>query len=301
MFEKLFDYIFEKILDKFVGFLVASGVLILINSLWINITFFRILALSLFIILSISIFALYKLFKINKYLKQKIETAEVNSYQDLCIRINNLLYQNNKLFKKFSPYDENNRQNSLIEDITLWHATQEERMSPNNKKIKNFIENYMDLIPSSDKVLFEKMLDHIFAFEKHLQDRTIDYSKNQFPKDFVELIKTKCNDINILEQEKISKWIKINFKKKNIPVQNYFFFGSILENYYRFISDIDVLIKYNEEDKSDIRAISQKIKLLEKYFEKKFNKKLHISAFSQLENTEFKDFLKSMNTYKEII
>lgn len=135
MLEKIFDYIFSKILDNFVRLLISSsGLLILVNFLWGNIIFFRIFALCLLILLIIVLFFFYKLFKINKDLKQKIESFEVSSYQDLCIKINNLLYQNNKLFKKFSPYGENNKQNPLIEDITLWYATQEERINPNNKK-----------------------------------------------------------------------------------------------------------------------------------------------------------------------
>ena len=258
---------------------------------------------SLIFLLVVFVFIVcYLIKKIKKYKfvigEYDLKYNSPKSFTDLCIKINLLLYQNHKTFIQNAPFKQEHV--FPIQETDNWHQIEETIINPNNKKILDLIKNNIDLIPTKDRNLFLKMEQHIVSFDKHIMDRTFDYSKNIFPKDFEKLIKSECSDINKKEIVKIVKWLNKNFKISKIKVIKKYIFGSILENYYKYINDVDILILYNEQNISEIKKISSKIKLIKSEFYKHFKKKLEIQAHSKSEENEFNSFLDSLQNKKEI-
>lgn len=237
------------------------------------------------------------LFKENK--KYKSQEIKALSFQDLCIQINAILDENNTLFREFSPNGGNAVSSEKLKnenDLILWEEIKNNYIAINNKSILSLINENENLLSAKNKELFNKMKFHIIAFERHLIDKNYDYfSKYPFPSEFSDFIKKYCGYINAKEIENISKWL--NKKLKNNEIKEIHLHGSILQNYYSKINDIDVIIYSNQKASLENAKFLTSIK---KDCKKKFKKELHISFFSRNENHLYQEFRNKLNGKKRI-
>lgn len=274
---KIFEHIYSLILLPIIYFL------------WNNTIILRISLILCALLTYITI----KLFF--KYKKLKEEIKEKYLPQDLFIEINALLSENDNLFREFSPNSDG--KDPLKADIGLWHTVRNNNINTNNKKILELLVKHKLLIPNSNKILFEKMINHIIAFEAHIKDENISYTNHQFPKDFENFIFEQCQNINMEKISNISLWLKAQLEKRHIQVSSSFIFGSVLNNYYKETNDIDVILLVGDEYSAQLYEYTKEIKIK---FNKKFKKNLQITLFSQKDQQEFNTFLNKLKNKMEI-
>ena len=256
----------------------------------------RILIVILAVILAVAIFCIVYLYKENK--KLKALTSKAISFQDLCIQINSLLNKNLDLYREFSPNGDDLNEGSEIRNknsLLMWAKFKEEAIIPNNKKILDLINNNEKLIYEKNKKLFEKMRWHINAFALHVENENFDYSEYQFPGDFANFIKRECSNINPKEINEIKNWLRKEMK--DISMNELFLYGSILDDYFKNINDIDVLILLNEQV---TKETSKKITEVKEKFKKKFKKSLDISVSSIEEISDYNDFKNKLSQLEGI-
>ena len=209
-----------------------------------------------------------------------------------------MLNENSSSYREFAPNGGDLTTEREIRDenkLLLWEEIKVNDIVPNNQKILNLINNNKNLIYSKNKELFEKMEWHIKFFELHTRDKNVDYPEYQFPKDFSDFIQRECSNINSKEIDAISKWF--NKEAKSISVDKTFLFGSILNDYFKNIIDVDVLVLLKERITKETSAKFTKIKTK---FEKKFKKTLHLSVFSVEEMSKYEEFKNKQSQLKGI-
>lgn len=227
------------------------------------------------------------------------------TYNKLCLKIGTLLNKNKNLFREFGPNSSlNSEKDPIKQDINLWKIIKTNEILPNNKKIRELIEQNENIILPIDRNLFEKMKHHIMAFEAHVLDETINYRNNQFPDEFEKLIYSKCEELNTFHIKKISKWLKQRlFKKryKNLKIKTIWLFGSILKGEYKSINDIDILIMSDIIlSKDDQLEFIELINNLKREFNKYFAKKLNCIFFSKNEKKGFYNFMKKIDIKRKL-
>jgi hypothetical protein len=63
-----------------------------------------------------------------------------------------------------------NSTSPLRRDLFLWYKSRQEKFLPNNKIVSDLIALNKNIIPEEYSEIFESLLAHIFAFEKHCED-----------------------------------------------------------------------------------------------------------------------------------
>lgn len=262
--------------------------------IWNNILFLRISFVILLLIITF-------IYKKRKFLKKVLFPL---NYDSLCLEIGYLLNINKNLWREFGPNSSSNSdKDPLKQDLKLWETIKSNTILPNNKKINDLIEQNKNIIPQSDKFIFEKMKHHIIAFEAHVFDETIDYRNNQFPIEFEKLIYSKCEALNAKHIQKISKWLKKNlFDKnyKNLKIESIWLFGSILKEEYESINDIDVLIFSEITSQQQIVELANLVKNIELEFAKIFKKELNFISFTKREEQGLQDFIEQIDIKRKL-
>lgn len=277
-------------MDKLIDFFVN----IFLEYIWNNLFFLRIL----FIIQCIVFYIIYKKRKELYFIFFPLK------YNDLCLKIGTLLNRNKNLWREFGPNSsENSVKDPIKQDLNLWRNIKTNEISPNNRNIRTLIEENQKIILPDDRFLFEKMLNHIIAFEAHIVDETIDYRKHQFPVDFEKLIYSKCEILNKKQIDKISKWLKKKFfskKYKSFKIKSMYLFGSILKGSCDEVKDIDILLLSEISSQEEFVELSNFIKEIKKEFVNKFKKELSCILFAKNEENGFYDFVKQIDVKKEL-
>ena len=262
--------------------------------IWNNILFLRISFLILLLLITF-------IYKKRKLLKKVLFPL---NYDTLCLEIGYMLNKNKNLWREFGPNSSSNSdKDPLKQDLKLWEVIKSNTILPNNKKINDLIEQNKKIIPPSDKFIFEKMRQHIIAFEAHVFDETIDYRNNQFPIEFEKLIYSKCEALNAKHIQKISKWLKKNlFDKnyKNLKIESIWLFGSILKEEYESINDIDVLIFSDITSQQQIAELADLVKNIEFEFAKFFKKDLNFISFTKREERGLHDFIEQIDIKRKL-
>lgn len=219
------------------------------------------------------------------------------SYENLCLNISFLLNKNKNLWREFGPnsfFD--SEKDPIKQDLNLWENVKNNEILPNNKKIRELIENNESIIPEQDTNVFNLMKNHLIAFEAHVKNSSISYNEFQFPSSFETLIYEKCKSINLKEQNKILIWIRKELlSQEYFQIEELWIYGSILKTNYNSISDTDIIILDNCCKKDIIKQNAICLENIKKKFKNRFNKKIHISYFSGLEKESFFDFLKNID------
>lgn len=224
------------------------------------------------------------------------ETQEIPStFLELCKKLVPLLNENERVFKSFGPNSGADSVGQLRWDTTLWEKSKQEIIVPNNKRIEGLIRSYNGLIPEKHKPIFDKMLAHIYAFEKHCQNPAFDYSEHQFPKQFSEIIGDTCfkvatKDSSILN---IREWLVERMNTMGLRVIEGYFIGSILMSPSE-AADIDIIIFLSDQSTDEIMDSTTKVDALKEHFKLEFGKPLHVTAFSISEQDKLRDFVGSV-------
>lgn len=289
--KELGSFICQGFFDKIWKYIVTTRLFLFIKTQYNNIILFRGLFLFSVILLFIAIYFLQKYWKKFKELEPK-----AISFQDLCIKINALLIKNKDLHREFGPNGNDANANDRLKDendLLLWTEIKEKDIKENNQKILALIQANESLIFEKNKPLFNKMISHIKAFELHIENDNFDYSLYQFPNEFAEFIKNECRNINSKQIKQIEDWIRKEIK--NISIAQISLLGSILNDYFNNIGDVDILILLNEKTNTDIAILFKKLKIK---FYKKFKKQLHLTICSIDEEVQYKEFKNKVNKMK---
>ncbi len=230
----------------------------------------------------------------------KIFISKSYKLLNLCKDVNNILYENHKLFIQNNPAL-NSQSNGQVE-IDNWALIQSKKINPNNQKIIELINNNKDLIPIDKKDLFLKFEQHVISFEKHVENRSFDYSNHQFPKDFAKYICKKAISRQKNNQlYHILTWLKarINYNKNNTISQIYIY-GSIFIYDYKNIEDIDIILYFNKFNNQNINEFNNFKNKLKTDFKKKFKKYLHITVFNNKEKEDLEQFISRLYSYRSL-
>ncbi len=219
-------------------------------------------------------------------------------YISACLKINNLLYENKKLFVENCPFLD--LESDGIVEVDNWYQIQERMLNPNNLKILYLIEDIENIIPENKKEIFLKIKQHIHSFDAHIKDRNIDYTMHQFPEDFSNYIADLAYNVNKKNFEKISKWLKQRINKNKIQITKLYYFGSSLFNDFKNISDIDIIF-YLDIDNIDFVKLKEQKESIVKEFNKKFKKELHLTIFLKSEKDDLLNFLNNLYFYTELL
>jgi predicted nucleotidyltransferase len=223
-------------------------------------------------------------------------TSTVSEFYQLCQRILPLLIENSYVFKTFGPNSSAAETEPLRSDLTLWKQARIDYLLPNNEKIANLINDNKELIPENNKELFQKLLSHIYAFKKHVENENFDYSEFQFPIEVDKVIKDTCMN-SVLNQTYFENIIKrIKSKLEIDSVNQIVLFGSFLF-YSTEKNDIDLAILLTISDSRSIKKANRKFEKAKKYFLDKVKKKLHLTVFTNTEKDQYYKFLEN-NEYK---
>lgn len=107
----------------------------------------------------------------------------INNYSELKSLISQNLQITNELFKDFGPNSSAESKGLVRWDLTLWYSIRREKILPINNLVVKIIEDNISFIPEDKSKIYQKYLNHVFAFNKHCEDSDFDYSEHQFPKE----------------------------------------------------------------------------------------------------------------------
>jgi len=220
-----------------------------------------------------------------------IKQKTYSSFEDLSNDIYFLLKDNEQIFKSVGPNSGASTTEELRIDLTMWYKYRNQSIIPNNQKIKEVLQNNINLLNNGQRALAQKMILHVDAFEEHVKNPDFDYSAFRFPIDFRNLIEVTCfehaKNSKILKKE--VEWLRKRFTK--LDVINWYLFGSsiLTPNTTR---DVDAVILINNDN-----SIKRKVEIIKFDFKLKFKKGLHLTIFSNNEAESFESFIEQ-NEFK---
>lgn len=242
---------------------------------------------------------------IHKYLDLKYEKPNIPAFNqteyksftdfgELCQEILPILKDNEYIFKTTGPNSGIDNTGELRTDLTVWEELKRDVIKPNNEAIKKLININKAIIPSKYENDFKRVILHIEAFQKHIQNPHFDYSEFQFPKTFPDIILTNSFESAKRDKELIRQlnWLSKNFNPLNLS--EWIAFGSAILTPKKS-SDLDVAILLNKE--ADLKNVENIIKNIKFDFKIKFRKPLHITIFEENSKNDFSAFV-DFNQYK---
>ena len=228
------------------------------------------------------------------------DNGGINDFAALARILWPILNENKRAFRDFSPRSGAHSAAPIDWDLGLWERAKKEILGENNRKIAELINVNYDLVPNEFRAIFDEEKSHIFAFEKHLEDPTFDYSDHQFPQDLSKLIDTTCaeiaKDAPILEG--IVGWLTKEGLDE-VASKDSFLMGSILRGEFQD-SDVDLVLLVSDSTADEIRSTSKKLDEIKKAFEKEFGRRLHILVFSQPETERFYSFRENVDLIRQL-
>jgi hypothetical protein len=170
----------------------------------------------------------------------------------------------------------------------MWEELKGKVIKPNNEAIKNLIEVNNKIIPSQYENDFKRMVLHIEAFQKHIDNPDFDYSEYQFPKTFPDIILKHC-----FESAKNDKMLKrkLNWLSKKLSplkLSHWIAFGSAILTPKK-ACDFDIAILLNKA--TDLNEANKKIDNIKLDFKLKFRKPLHVTLFEGNNQADFSEFV----------
>ncbi len=182
--------------------------------------------------------------------------------------------------------------------MEVWEDSKQNIICPNNIEIKALLSN-VQYLDEQERPVVEKMLNHIEAFQTHCENPNFDYSNNQFPLNFSNLIYKYSaalrNSKNRISE--YSEWLKAEITKESISVESIIFFGSAL--YGEESVDVDCIVKSEASSVGGVKSEAAKWKSVAASFERNFKIKLHLTVFSKMEEQAFNNFFSKLPDYQE--
>jgi predicted nucleotidyltransferase len=222
---------------------------------------------------------------------KSVKSKQYNSFEFLCNDIYFLLRDNEQIFKSVGPNSGEATTEELRTDLTMWYKYRIQSIIPNNQKIKEILQNNIDLLNNGQRTLAQRMILHIEAFEEHVKNPEFRYDEFRFPQEFKKLIEDTC-----FENAKYSKTLKNEVKWLNkqftkLGVSTWYLFGSSILTPETSL-DVDVVILI--ETKINLK---RKVDIIKFDFKLKFKKGLHLTIFNDDEIETFKGFI-NQNQFK---
>lgn len=220
-----------------------------------------------------------------------VKAKRYNSFEDLSNDIYLLLKDNDQIFKSVGPNSGATTTEELRTDLTMWYKYRNQSIIPNNQKIKEILQNNIDILNNGQRTLAQRMILHIDAFEEHVKNPEFDYSQFRFPVDFRNLIEITCfeNAKHSKTLKKEVEWLKKNFAK--LSVRRWYLFGSSILT-PDISKDVDAVILMDYDN-----SLSRKIEIIKFDFKLKFKRGLHLTIFNNDEMLSFEGFI-DQNEFK---
>ncbi len=218
---------------------------------------------------------------------KKIKQLKFDNFEQICQTLYPILKDNEYIFKTVGPNSGAESTDELRIDLTLWYKYRSESIAPNNEKIKQILIENINIFDREFKLLVDRMILHIDAFEEHLKNEMFDYSQHRFPVEFMDKVELICFETasNSRNFRIIHNWLN---KKLKFKVQDdWFVFGSSIFNSEKS-KDFDVVIYLDSSYKS---KFSNKLDNIMTDFKLKFKKNLHLTVFNIDEKAEFEKFI----------
>jgi predicted nucleotidyltransferase len=225
----------------------------------------------------------------------------INNFSELAQVIWSLIASNGRAFTSFGPNSGADTAANLRWDLELWENARVEIILPNNRKILQLITDHGNLIPDRYRAVFDKMIAHIYAFEKHCEDPTFSYTDHQFPALFGKIIDETCvreerRKGNVAQYE---KWLSERFQESTeVKILDAYIVGSALRGHFAG-ADVDLFILTNINVTEESKALVSTTESLKEDFILKFGKPLHVMVFSASEKSEYYDFLENVSRKKQ--
>ncbi|MCL4267763.1 MAG: SMEK domain-containing protein [Anaerolineae bacterium] len=225
----------------------------------------------------------------------------INNFSELAQEIWPLIANNGRAFTSFGPNSGADTAANLRWDLELWENAKVEIILPNNRKILQLITDHGNLIPDRYRAVFDKMIAHIYAFEKHCEDPTFSYTDHQFPTLFGKIIDETCvreerRKGNVAQYEKwLSEWFQ---ESTEVKILDAYIVGSALRGHFAG-ADVDLFILTGINTTEESKALVSTTENLKEDFLLKFGKPLHVMVFSVSEKGEYYNFLENVSRKKQ--
>lgn len=216
------------------------------------------------------------------------EYKSFSEFGELCQEILPILRDNEYIFKTTGPNSGQDNTGKLRTDLTMWEELKRTVIKPNNEAIKSLIEDNKEIIPSKYENDFKRLILHIDAFQKHIENPNFDYSEFQFPRTFPDIILTHC-----FEKSKNDKKLKrkLNWLSKNLKtldLSHWIAFGSAILTPKK-ANDFDIAILLDKA--TNLNAANMKTENIKFDFKVKFRQPLHITLFEETNKADFSEFV----------
>ncbi len=286
---------YQKLLDGLVSFEITRPDLIM------KISLSQSSDVSAFIfgggLILIAVFLFYKTrapIKDGKVLFRNLKQA--------AIQIRKYIDDNRRIFINCGPNSSIASGDDVMMEMGMWEDSKQTIIRPNNAEIKSILTDIQKMT-QEERFVINKMLNHIDAFDAHCKNPYLDYSDNQFPLDFSNLIYKYCGQISRRKSRinEYSSWLKIKVAEQIISIDSIIFFGSAL--YGEETVDVDCLIKSNANSVNIVESEAAKWILIENSFKENFNIKLHLTIFSKIstiDETAYNDFLTKLPEHRKV-
>lgn len=208
-----------------------------------------------------------------------------------------LMEDNRRIFTVFGPNTSAGSTDELRHDYEVWEQLKLDQIVPNNDSILNIL-NRVKKFNEHERLIVSEMKSHIQAFKKHCEDPRFDYSQNQFPLAFSDLILTYCSS-GKNNLEKYKAWIVENSKIKKSNIEAAYIFGSAL--YGAESTDVDLLIKSKAKKVEDIKDDANFYEKFKERFYLEMGLKLHLKVYSELEKRSYDVFKGKLTKTERII
>lgn len=233
-----------------------------------------------------------------KQLRSKSNSSKIYKTLSKAARdIRPLMDDNRRIFTAFGPNTSAGSTDKLRHDYEVWEQLKLDQVVPNNDSILSIL-NRVKRLNKREELVVSTMKSHIQAFKKHCEDPNFDYSQNQFPIAFSDLILSYCSsEKNNLEKYKI--WIVEKSKIKKSNIEAAYIFGSAL--YGMESTDVDLLIKTKSTKVEDIRIDAAFYEEFKEKFYLDIGLKLHLKVYSELEKRSYDAFKAKLAKTERII
>lgn len=233
--------------------------------------------------------------------ERQYQETEISSFPVLAKALWPLMAANGRAFMSFGPNSGADNAADLRWDMKLWESAKIDTIVPNNRKMLELINKNQGVIPSQYRAVFDKMITHIYAFEKHCEDPTFSYSEHQFPQKFAQIVDQTC-----AQEEKrqgnttqYEQWLNRWFQETDqVNVVDAYLAGSSLRGDFPN-SDVDIFVLTSSQNTTSDENLVAVFDTLKNDFFAEFEKPLHIMVFSSSERLEFYEFLGNLTLSKQ--
>ena len=234
--------------------------------------------------------------------EDKDNATKITTFVQLAQAIWELLSKNGRAFTSFGPNSGAESAAPVRWDLQLWEEAKKEIILPNNRKIQALIERHFNLVPNEYRAIFTEMSTHIYAFEKHCENPTLDYREHQFPEEFAQVIDQVCVQAQETQDRlvEIEGWLLENLLGNDLPVDEGYIIGSVLRGFFAG-ADVDVFLLLGDRTSEEIKASIKKLTVIKRRFLLTFGMQLHVIVFSHPERDDFYSFLEHLQQKRAFI